>query len=333
MHYILDYAYFTINKENSMKTRYYPLIILLAVGLSAGRVYADDVNHFGTYTPDQFRDYWYNHGAEISRFTLQQVRYGEIHQGDAVLVFVTEEMNPALQVKADHSDPQNIPVLKLNAVRKFFTGIYPYSIMTSVFTPLDVKTYPLPLKVTASFQEWCGQVYNQMNLIGDEYRVRVHSYFEKEGDRNFKIKNHVPEDAIWTRLRIDPSSLPRGRFSIIPGTVYARLAHRPLKPQKANAVLRPVSAKSLEGNPLVRYEINFPAQQRVLRILFETQFPYRIQQWEESYLDTADKGAKVLTTRATRTHSIMDAYWQHHGNRDRVLLKNLGLGAREMQID
>ena len=37
----------------------------------------------------------------------------------------------------------------------------------------------------------------------------VKVYFEKEGDRNFMIKNHVPEDAIWTRIRIDPSSLPR----------------------------------------------------------------------------------------------------------------------------
>jgi len=313
-----------------MKMRYRLLIILLTVGLSAGSVYSDDAIHFGTYTPDQFRDYWYNHGAEISRFTLQQMRYGEIHQGDAVLVFVSEEINPALQVKADYPGPENIPILKLNAVRKFFTGIYPYSIMTSVFTPVDVVNYPLPLKVTASFQEWCGQVYAQMNLAGDEYRVRVHSYFEKEGDRDFKLKNYVPEDAIWTRLRIAPNGLPRGAFYMIPGTVYARFAHRPLKPQKAVAVLDPVSAKSLEGNPMVRYEINFPQQQRTLRIFFEKEFPYRIQQWEESYRGPADPGAKLMTTRATRTHTIMDAYWQHHGNRDRALLKKLGLNAREM---
>lgn len=313
-----------------MKIRHCLLIIIVVAGLSTGRVYSEDVGHFGTYTPVQFRDYWYNHGAEISRFTLQQMRYGEIHQGDAVLVFVTEEMNPALQVKADHPGSQNVATLKLNAVRKFFTGIYPYSIMTSVFMPLDHKTYPLPLKITASFQEWCGHVYSQMNLIGGEYRVRVHSYFEKEGDRDFRIKNHVPEDAIWTRIRIDPSSLPLGEFAMIPGTVYARLAHRPLQPRKAVASLVPVSAKSLEGNPMVRYEIKFPEQQRVLRIWFEAEFPYRIQQWEESYRALADRGAKSMTTRAVRTHSIMDAYWQHHGNRDRALLKKLGLGAREL---
>jgi len=167
----------------------------------------------------------------------------------------------------------------------------------------------------------------------------VHYYFEKEGDRDFKIKNYVPEDAIWTRIRIAPNGLPRGEFFMIPGTVYARLAHRPLKPQKAVAVLNAVSEKSLEGNPMVRYEIDFPADQRTLRIYFEKEFPYRIQKWEETYrglaamgakVMTTPMGAKVMTTRATRTHTIMDAYWQHHGNRDRALLKKLGLNAREL---
>jgi hypothetical protein len=316
-----------------MKVRYNLLIILLTVGLSAGSVYSNDVNHFGTYTPDQFRDYWYNHGAEISRFTLQQMRYGEIHEGDAVLVFVTEEVNPALQVKADHPGPENVPILKLNAVRKFFTGIYPYSIMTSVFSPVDVLKYPLPLKITSSSQEWCGHVFTQMNLSDDEYRVRVHSYFEKEGDRDFKIKNYVPEDAIWTRMRIAPNNLPQGEFFIIPGTVYTRLAHRPLRPQKAIAAFDAVSIKSLEGRSMVRYEIIFPVEQRTLRIFFEKEFPYRIQKWEDSYRGLAAMGAKVMTTRAIRTHTIMDAYWQHHSNRDRALLKKLGLGAKEMQID
>ena len=36
-----------------------------------------------------FGDYWYQGKAELSRYDLKQVRYGEIHQGDAVLIFVT----------------------------------------------------------------------------------------------------------------------------------------------------------------------------------------------------------------------------------------------------
>ena len=242
--------------------------ILLSAGFSGGNAYSEDAVQFETYTPAQFQDYWYSHGAELSRFTLKQMRYGEIHEGDAVLVFVTEEINPAIQVKADYPGSQSIPILKLNAVRKFFTGIYPYSIMTSIFTPVDFQQYPLPFKITSSTQEWCGHVYTQMNLSDNSYRVRMHSYFEKEGDRDFQIKNYIPEDAVWTRIRIAPEALPQGEFNMIPGTVYARLAHQPLKPQKAIAKLVGVTEKSLEGNSLVRYEIDFPEDQRTLRIYF-----------------------------------------------------------------
>ncbi len=305
--------------------------IIMALLTTAIDTLRSEETQFGTYTPAQFRDYWYNRGAELSRFTLQQMRYGENHQGDAVLVFVTEEMNPAIQVKADYAGPENIPVLKLNAVRKFFTGIYPYSIMTSVFSPVERQKYPLPLKISSSTQEWCGHVYTQMNLEDNLYRVRMHSYFEKEGDRDFKIKDHVPEDAIWTMIRIAPNRLPRGEFVMIPGTVHARLAHRPLRPQKAVAVLNAVAEKSLEGSPLVRYEIRFPGEQRSLRIFFEKNFPYRIEKWEESSRGLNGMSTKAMTTRATRTHTLMDAYWQHHNNKDRVLLKKLGLKSRELR--
>jgi hypothetical protein len=89
------------------------LTILILAGLPAAVAHSDKLPQFGTYTQDQFQDYWYNHGAEISRFSLQQMRYGEIHEGDAVLVFVTEKMNPETQIKADHPESQDIAILKL----------------------------------------------------------------------------------------------------------------------------------------------------------------------------------------------------------------------------
>jgi len=304
--------------------------IFILAGLPAAVAHTDELPQFGTHTRDQFQDYWYNHGAEISRFSLQQMRYGEIHQGDAVLVFVTEKMNPDIQIKADHPGSQDIAVLKLNAVRKFFTGIYPYSIMTSIFAPVDVQNYPLPLKISTSTQDWCGHVYTQMNLNENEYRVRLHSYFEAEGDRDFEVQKVIPEDALWTLIRLAPASLPRGEFFMIPGTVYARLAHRPVTVQKAVSDFSLTGEKSLEGNPLVIYEINFPDEQRTLRIYFEKNFPYRIQKWHETYRSTIGMGAKALTTSAARTHTIMDPYWKHHTNKDRRRLEALGLSARDL---
>ena len=83
----------------------------------------------------------------------------------------------------------------------------------------------------------------------------------------------------------------------------------------------------------MRYELNYPGEQRRLRIVFEKNFPYRIQQFEESYAGISGTASQEMTTRAVRTHTIMDAYWQHNRNKDRALLNKLGLGAREMGND
>ncbi|MCA9563537.1 MAG: hypothetical protein KC561_08610, partial [Myxococcales bacterium] len=80
-----------------------------------------------------FDTYWYQGLAELNRYSLQQSRYGEIHEGEAVLIFVTEDFDTELQVKWDHGNRDNVvSVLKTNAYRRFYTGLYPYTMMTSV---------------------------------------------------------------------------------------------------------------------------------------------------------------------------------------------------------
>ena len=98
-------------------------LIIVAVLWGVGG-HAADPSFFGNFTNEQFRKYWYSGRAEISRFDLEQARYGEIHKGDAVLIFVTETLNHDTQVKADTPRQDDIPVLKLNFTRKFYTGIY-----------------------------------------------------------------------------------------------------------------------------------------------------------------------------------------------------------------
>ena len=252
------------------------------------------------------------------------MRYGESHRGDAVLVFVTESMNPRLQVKADSPGRNDVPVLKLNFTRKFYTGIYPYSIMTSVFTPVDIAGYGLPLKISASFQEWCGQVYMQLNLRDGAYAVQAHSYFEKEADQNFRVDAVLSEDALWNIIRVAPSRLPRGRLEMLPAAIYARFKHQNLEPAPVEATLEAVAATSLEKNPLLRYELRYPQKRRTVVIFFERDFPHRIQGWEESEPQPGD-ATGVLTTRANRTHTVLVDYWNKHGNHDRRWLKKLGL--------
>jgi hypothetical protein len=296
----------------------------------AGAVRSEGTTILGTYTPQQFQEYWYSSKAELSRYSLEQARYGEVHKGDAVFIFVTETMNPNKQVKADRPGPGDIPVLKLNAVRKFFTGIYPYSVMTSSFTPVEANKYPLPLKVTATTQEWCGHVYLQMNLNGDQYKVQSYSYFEKEGDQQFQLEKAIPEDAIWSRIRIAPTTLPQGEFLLIPAAMYVRFAHRPMEALKAMGKLEAVHEKSPKGLSMVRYTINIEEKQRMIQICFEREFPYRIQKWTDTHRGLHRQAPKTITTRAERTHTLNIDYWKHHNNRDRGLLKRLGLGPREL---
>ncbi len=274
---------------------------------------------------ERFDGYWYPNGAEISRFALDQARYANHHPGDAVMVFVTESLNPDTQIKADNAGPSDVPVLKLNAARKFYTGIYPYSTMTSVFTPVR-EGDALPLKLSLSVQEWCGHVYTQLNRTGSGYRVESHSYFEGEGDRSFDLGAVVPEDALWNRIRTAPADLPVGAFELIPSVLYARFTHTDLTPAVASGGFGTAEGRSLEGGALTRYEVRYRDSGRVLAIDFETAFPHRIQRWEETY---AGYGGKVMTTRGERTHTLMVDYWNRHDPPDRRLLDRLGLTDRE----
>ena len=139
---------------------------------------------------ETFKKYWYAGNAEITSYQLEMARYGEIREGKSVLVYVTEPFAAGKQVKADRSNPSNIPVLKLNATKKFLTGIYPYSIMTSSFYPVSNDQHAI--KLTNSVQEWCGQVFAQLNNKS-QFEVNSFSYFESEGDHQFKLDKAILE--------------------------------------------------------------------------------------------------------------------------------------------
>ncbi|MGB5358593.1 MAG: septum formation inhibitor Maf, partial [Eudoraea sp.] len=70
----------------------------------------------------EFKEYWYAGEAEITSYKLEQARYGELREGHAVLIFVTEPFLADKQVKADRSNSENIQVLKFNSTKKYFTG-------------------------------------------------------------------------------------------------------------------------------------------------------------------------------------------------------------------
>ncbi|WP_276166527.1 septum formation inhibitor Maf [Zobellia alginiliquefaciens] len=263
----------------------------------------------------EFKKYWYAGEAEITSYKLEQARYGEIRDGEAVLIYVTEPFLKKKQVKADGQNPDNIPVLKLNGTKNYLTGIYPYSIMTSSFYP--VRDNDHALKVSFSAQEWCGQVYAQLNNR-ENFDVMSHSYFETEADQNFELEKATLENELWNKIRIAPESLPTGNLKIIPSLEHIRLSHRELKPYEATASLS-------DKNGITSYKISYPELERTLTINFTSTFPYRIESWSDTFISGFGKNAKQMTSTATKIKTLKTPYWQRNGNKHISLRDSLGL--------
>ncbi len=263
-------------------------------------------------TAVQWNAYWNQGKAELTSYRLKQARYGDIHDGHAVLVFVTEPFSRRKQVKLDYAASAGtdaVPVLKLNHTRKFNTGIYPYSTMRSVFTPTSGEP---TIKVTTSVQEWCGHVFMQLNRRTTGVEGRAFSYFESEGDRTFTLPaDLVMEDDVWTLARIDPTRLPTGAVSMLPNSTFLRLLHVPIQPQRAEAKL----TRTADG---WTYSVRYPDLGRVLTIELEEAFPYRIKRWTET-------DGRGQTTVGERMKTLVTPYWSQNSPRHRELREQLGL--------
>ncbi len=263
----------------------------------------------------EFKEYWYAGDAEVTSYKLSQARYGEIREGHSVLIFVTESFVHDKQVKADRFNEENVPVLKLNSTKKYLTGIYPYSIMTSSFYPVHDNQHAI--KVAFSAQEWCGQVFAQLNNR-EKFKINSYSYFESESDKVFELDKNILENEIWNKIRINPAELPIGELQIIPSFEYIRMAHKELKTYKATVSLT-------ELNDLKTYNIVYPELNRNLEIKFKSSFPHTIESWSESFKSGFGDSAKTMTSTATKIKTIKTPYWRQNGNNDISLRDTLGL--------
>lgn len=270
------------------------------------------------YEQDVFKAYWYAGKAEIASYRLNQSRYGENHLGSAVLIFVTEDLSKTKQVKLDNPEKagnDKVNVLKLNFTKKFVTGIYPYSMMLSVFTPVNHRKLPHSLKATMSSQEWCGHTFTQLNLKKNLFEVVSYSYFEQDGDSQFTVPDALLEDELWNVIRLDPDQLPTGEVKILPGMFHSRLNHTELTPRKA------VIDKSVTDS-LINYSLHYPSEGRTLRIQVEKEFPHKILGWAEEL--TGSDGKEMQTT-AVLDKVLWIDYWTKNKNKYLSLRDSLGL--------
>jgi len=257
--------------------------------------------------PPDFWKHWGDGQAELNGYRLKQPRYGAVRTGTAVLIFVTEDFSDSLRVKADpgkHPASDVYPVMKLNTVRDFQTGIYHYDVMTSVFARVAAG-WPVA-KVSFSSQEWCGQVYH--HLIPRNGRVSgvFHSYFDGEADGTDELAlpaDGVFDDVLPILLRgWQGTYLQAGQkksVPYLPSLLSARLAHTRLKWGRAE-IARAAAVESVtvpagrfrvsswtvaeEGGPTTTYQFEADPPYRLVRrastsgeeavLLGSTRLPY-----------------------------------------------------------
>jgi hypothetical protein len=187
-------------------------------------------------------DFWATWGdgkAELDGYTLTQPRYGEPRDGKAVMIFVNEDHSTKERVKIEGDASQvpakeKYPVLKLNFVRNFQTGIYTYHILSSVFCRIDDNFQPS--KISVSVQEWCGHVYHQLLIDHRRAEETLHSYFGGEADQTHTHRipqNVLYEDTIPVLIRElqGPWFAPgqTQEFACGPSLLGLRLLHKPFE--------------------------------------------------------------------------------------------------------
>jgi hypothetical protein len=276
--------------------------------------------------PAGAQDFWTHWGdgkAELNGYRLTQPRYGAPRKGTAVYVFVTESFSDSLRVKADAGKhPSDVyPVMKLNAVRDFQTGIYDYNVMTSTFLRVAAG-WPVA-KVSFSSQEWCGNFYHQILPRSGRITGVFHSYFDGEADGTDELPlpgEGAFEDALpilvrgWNGEVLRPGESRSVPF--LPSLLRSRLMHRPLAWTKA-LISRSARPASLTV-PAGRFDA-FTWRVAVdgggeLVFDVEAAAPYRLLRF------AGPGGEEGLLLGSTRL-----AYWKLNGPGGEKYLRELGL--------
>ena len=267
-------------------------------------------------TPEAFNKHWYSGKAEVAVYDLQQSRYGILRPGTATLIFVVEPFSKGKHVKLDNPSAEGkdkAMVLKLNTSKKYNTGIYPYSVMTSAFS--DVESGQL-YKTTTSIQEWCGHVFSQANVDKKgNYDYQSFSYFESSGDQEMTFEGASLAEELILKIRLNKLDQDTKKMMIVPPQEALRNHHLPAK--KVAAELN-WSEGAKTRTLTVTYDLPNKLE---TTITYEKDFPYEIQNWTESF----DQGGKRNTTSATLKTIQMIPYWSMNSPEFAGKRKEIGL--------
>ncbi len=226
-----------------------------------------------TTPPIDSTQYWRQ--PESSHFVIEISKDSLKILGEASLSFQKIYFNTSSQVRSDSSDKEAIITLFLNKTENIGNS----HTMNSVFSPSNVSLFTHAQKAVSSFQNDAGITFGQINLVGMSYRFEGKNYQSKQATT---LNRTWLEDELWTRIRLDTNSLPKGDFELIPSLTFCQAKYLLPKPFKAIAKIFTISGIENKSNVLRIYELTYPDLKRSLKISFEENFPHKIVGWEES---------------------------------------------------
>ncbi len=274
---------------------------------------------------------WSDGQAELAGYDLTIPRYTKPRRGVAVTIFVTETFTGSLRVKSDagkHPPSDEYPVMKLNLVKDYQTGIYDYNEMTSSWVALQPergRSSGSPVKVSFSRQEWCGNTYHQLLFDPASVRAVRHSYFDGDADSQLEMlypPEGVSEDTLllWARGMAAPRLTPGQSKTapVLPSVAFARGLQK--DPWQQAVFSRSPQSQSLTV-PAGTFEIEVwtvrIGSQDTRSFYVEKAFPHRILKWESS------SGEHAEMIRCSRMK-----YWELNQPGGETALQQLGLKPR-----
>lgn len=269
----------------------------------------------------EFWDHWGDGRAELSGYRITLDRYGETRDAELSLIYVTEPHDRRAWVKDDSAEaPDRVEVLKLIRSMHFFTGIYPYNVMASAFSPVDEWTDDRfqPVRLNLDVQEWCGSVTHRVLPGAGRLRSIRLSYFADEGETRREIgvpENTLYEDALLIQLRELDGPFHDGEAwegFLVRELWSLRTGHRSIKPVPAR--IDRIDA-TRDGEPVTRFRLETGDYWRTYDV--ETVPPSRVLAWETS----TGESAEILGTERL-------AYWTLNARGDEQHRSALGLETR-----
>lgn len=284
---------------------------------------------------DRFWSHWGDGQAEVFGYRLTYPRYGEKRSGALVTIFVTETFSEKARVKADpgkHPDSDTFPVMKLNRVEDFQTGVYDYNLMTSTFVtlvPRHGRSAGTPTKINFSSQEWCGHVFHRLAFKKKSIEENFFSYFDGEAAQARSLTypdDGLTEDALlfWARGLATPvvEVGQQAKVAFLPSLAWARLRHKNLS--WGRATLRREAGSTTYQAPWGATPVEIARvatdEGRQWEFVVEAAFPHRLLRWKVS---TGEE--------ATLLGGERMAYWQLNREGAESVLSKLGLNPKPQQ--